>query len=147
MPAELLLQRLRRFLLGLAIFICMGTIVELWLSDHDQQTLQYIPFVLSTLGLLVSGVVLFRPNRNTIRALRMVMPLVALGSLAGIGLHLRGNFAFEMDIRPNATASEVLMDALKGAAPLLAPGIMALAAALALAATTYHPVLQDKEAD
>ena len=48
---------------------------------------------------------------------------------------------FELDIRPGATISAVLGDALKGAAPLLASGIMAMAAIVALTGTYYHPAL------
>ena len=36
----------------------------------------------------------------------------------------------------------MLLKALTGAAPLLAPGILALAGVLAIAATAYHPALQ-----
>jgi hypothetical protein len=34
-----------------------------------------------------------------------------------------------------------LLEALTGAAPLLAPGVLALAGVLAIAATYYHPAL------
>ncbi|MBL8156945.1 MAG: hypothetical protein JNM70_22415, partial [Anaerolineae bacterium] len=60
----------------------------------------------------------------------------------GLGLHLLGNTQFEQEIRPSAAAVDVLLEALKGANPLLAPGILALAGLLAIAATTYHPMLR-----
>jgi hypothetical protein len=56
-------------------------------------------------------------------------------------LHLFDNFAFEREIRPNAALVDVIINALRGVNPLLAPGILALAAALAIAATYRHPVL------
>jgi hypothetical protein len=59
--------------------------------------------------------------------------------LIGIYEHIEHNLAFELEIRPNATAGQVFMEALGGASPLLAPGILALAAILAIAATYYHP--------
>ena len=73
------------------------------------------------------------------------MAIVFVGSLFGIYEHVEHNLAFALGIRPNAVASEVLMDALRGANPLLAPGILALAAVLALSATYYHPALRGRE--
>lgn len=143
MSTTLVDARLRRFLLGLTAFIFIGTVIELWLSDHTQETLQWIPFILSALGFLAVGAVWFRPSRQTIRVLRGVMTLVALGSIAGIYFHLSGNFEFELEMRPGVATTDVIMEALKGADPLLAPGILALAALLAIAATYYHPALQD----
>lgn len=141
MSAALIVQRLRRFLLINVALLFAATILELALSEHFQETLQLIPFVLSAAGLLAVGAVWFRPTRGTILTLRGVMLLIMLGSLTGVLLHLRGNFAFELDIRPNAALGDVVLEALTGAAPLLAPGILALGALLAIAATYYHPAL------
>ncbi len=63
------------------------------------------------------------------------MTVVTLGGLLGIGVHLLRNFEFEREIRPNASTLDVTLDALKGAAPLLAPGVLVFAGLLALAAT------------
>ncbi len=147
MSTTLVDAHLRRFLLGLTAFIFIGTVIELWLSDHTNETLQWIPFILSAMGFLAVGAVWLRPSRQTIRVLRGVMTLVALGSIAGIYFHLNGNFEFELEMRPGASATDVIMEALKGADPLLAPGILALAALLAIAATYYHPALQDSSLD
>ncbi|MBE0690711.1 MAG: hypothetical protein IH587_11385, partial [Anaerolineae bacterium] len=88
MSPERLDQRLR-----LALFLAAGSMfvitpVELWLTEHFQEPIQLIPFVLCGLGLVALGAALFRPSRSTIRALRAVMIVVALGSFLGIGLHL-----------------------------------------------------------
>jgi hypothetical protein len=142
MTAELIVQRLRRFLLILAAFICLGTIVELWFTEHFEEPLQLIPFALCIIGFISVLGVLFRPQRRTLLGLRAVMVVVGLGSGLGIFLHVVNNFDFELEIRPNAAAGDVLMDALRGANPLLAPGVLALAATLAIAATYYHPALE-----
>lgn len=141
MTAERIVQRLRLIMLLAAGSMFVVTPVELWLQGHYQETAQLIPFVLCVLGILTVVAVVFRPRRGTIRALRGVMILVALGSLLGIGLHLYNNFQFELDIRPSAAAGDVAVAALTGANPLLAPGILAFAALLAIAATYYHPAL------
>jgi hypothetical protein len=88
---------------------------------------------------------LFRPNRATLLVLRGVMGLVTLGGLFGVYEHLEHNLAFELEIRPTATVTAVLMEALKGASPLLAPGILALTALIAIAATYYHPALGGRD--
>lgn len=134
--------RLRRFLLVVVAVLCAGTILELLLADHTKEPNQLIPFALCGLGIGVSLAVLWRPGQITIRVLRIVMVGMALGSLLGMWLHFSGNYAFQVDIRPNGASGDSILAALKGAAPLLAPGILALAAVLALAATYDHPALQ-----
>lgn len=142
MDAELINHRLRLFLLALAGFIFVGSVVELALAGHTESPVQWIPFVLSGLGLVAVTAVLAWPGRFTIFALRGVMGLALLGSLFGMFEHIEHNLAFALEIRPNATVSDVFFEALRGANPLLAPGILALAALLALAATYYHPTLK-----
>ena len=134
-------QRLRAFLLGLSAWLCAGTIVELFLAKHTEDPVQFVPFVLCGIGLVALAAAWRRPGRATLLALRGVMGALMLGSLFGVYEHLAGNFAFEMDIRPGAAWSDIWFPALRGAAPLLAPGILAVAALLAIAATYAHPML------
>lgn len=136
-----ILRRLRLFLLALAGLVFLVTPVELWLTEHFDTPVQLIPFVLCALGLIAVVLVLLAPRRGTIIGLRGAAVVIILGSLLGIYEHLANNMAFELDIRPNAVAADVLLDALKGASPMLAPGILAFGALLALAATYYHPAL------
>lgn len=141
MSSSDILRRLRLFLLVLSGLILVGAVVELALSRHTQEPVQFIPFVLCGLGLIAILAALLRSQRSTLRALQVVMGLVFLGSLFGMYEHLKGNVAFELDMRPGATLADVLIKALMGAAPLLAPGMLAVAALTALAATYYHPAL------
>lgn len=136
------LRRIRRFLVSLSAFVLVGSLIELSLTEHMESTVQQIPFVLCVLGLVSLGIAALRPSRWTLRVLRVVMALVALGSLFGVYEHFEHNLAFELEIRPNASAGDVLLESLQGANPLLAPGILALAAILAAAATYDHPVLR-----
>lgn len=73
------------------------------------------------------------------------MAIAFVGSLFGIYEHIEHNMAFALEIRPNAVTFGVLTDALRGANPLLALGILALATVLALSATNYHPALQGRK--
>jgi hypothetical protein len=73
------------------------------------------------------------------------MSVLGVGSFVGVYQHIQSNIAFELEIRPNATLSAVWFDALRSAGPLLAPGILALAAMIALAGTYYHPALARRQ--
>lgn len=141
MRAEIILDRLRRFLLVAALSIFAVTLLELWLIEHTKEAVQIIPFILCGVGLAVIAAALVRPGAATLNALRLSMPLVGIGGLVGVGFHVWSNFTFEQDIRPGAAALDLALPALKGAAPLVAPGMLLLAALLALAATYYHPAL------
>lgn len=139
------LLRLRSFLLTLSALLFIGTICELWLINHLETLVQLLPFALCGLGLAAVLVVLLRPQRATIRGLRAWMGLVALGSLFGSYEHIENNISFHKELHPHAPTAELVMGAIGGANPLLAPGILALAAMLALAATYYHPALRKSE--
>jgi len=135
-------QRLRIFLLWVAGALCAGTIVELYLAKHTKEPMQFVPFALCALGLLAVVSALRRPSRASLWSLRGVMGVLMLGSLLGVYEHLIGNLEFQLEMRPGAAWTDVWFTTLRGAAPLLAPGILALAAALAIAATYQHPALR-----
>lgn len=145
MNATIVLQRLRQFLLAIAGLIFLATPVELLLVEHFDSPQQIIPFILCALGVSAVAAALLRPQRRTLLALRWAMLLAILGGAIGAYLHIANNVAFELEIRPNAALGAVLIDALGGASPLLAPGILALAGILAIAATYYHPSLHSQE--
>lgn len=146
MTDAVVLLRLRRFLLTISALLFSGTVMELWLVGHTEGFVQWIPFALCGLGLIVVIIVLLSPARAFMLALRACMVLVLLGSFFGVYEHVMGNIAFQREIHPNAQTREVLMEAIGGGNPLLAPGILALAAVLAIAATYHHSALR-KEKD
>jgi hypothetical protein len=133
-PADTL-ARLRRFLLAFSVLLLGGALVELFLVEHTDGAVQLVPFVLCGLGALAALAALFRPRRATLLALRVSMAVVFCGSLFGVYQHVSRNFAFQKEVNPNASAGETARAALGGENPLLAPGILAAAAVLALAAT------------
>ncbi len=146
MNADLILARLRRFLLGLSGFLLLGTLGELIAIQHTQEPLQLVPFVLCGLGLVAVAAALARPGRQTLMALRLLMIPLALGSLLGVWEHVQSNIAFYQEVHASATTAQLIGAAVGGRNPLLAPGMLALAAALAAAATYYHPVLSRQTA-
>jgi len=141
-PADIL-SRLRRFLLVISILLFGGTVVELSLVNHTEDAVQLLPFVLCGLGSVAALVALWRPQRATVWGLRICMGLVVCGSLFGIYEHLESNVEFQREINPNEPTGSMMLSALGGANPLLAPGMLAVAGVLALAATYHHPALGD----
>lgn len=133
-PAEVLL-RLRRFLLVLSVLLFSGAVVELWLVNHTKDLVQWLAFVVSITGALAALLVLLRPQCATVRILRVCMVLVAVGSLYGVYAHVEGNIAFAQEIQPNSPTIQLVVSGLRGGNPLLAPGILVVAASLALSAT------------
>lgn len=144
MSAELILHRLRLFLLAISASLCIGTIVELALIGHWEDPPQILPFVLCFLGFGAVTAMLLRPAQNAVRALRWIMGVAFAGSLFGVFEHVEHNIGFALEIQPNATVGQVFFDALGGANPLLAPATLAVAALLAIAATYYHPSITKK---
>jgi hypothetical protein len=137
-----ILQRLRKFLLVLAIALFAGALVELWLVGHTEDPIQLIPFVLAVVAIAVSLLVFFWRSTGTIQVMRVWMAVVVLGTFLGVYLHVEGNVAFEREVDPMAPTSRLFWQGLGGGNPLLAPGILAIAALLAVAAT-----YRDKSAD
>jgi hypothetical protein len=132
---SLRLRRLRSFLLGLAAVGLLGTVAELLLIGHAEDPVQLSPYLLCGLGFVTLAVVWLRPTPSTVLALRLAMILVALGSLFGVAQHFWANLELGRETQPNADATRLLILALNGGVPLLAPGILAFSALVALAAT------------
>ena len=150
MTSDEILSRLRRFLLVFTALLFGGAVAELWLVNHKEDPVQLIPFVLCALGAGAALAALLRPRRATVWLLRVCMALVVCGTLLGVYLHVEGNVAFQREIDPDAPAADLWLGALGGANPLLAPGILSVAAVIAFAATYRHPALGnggDKESD
>ena len=94
MNADLLVNRYRTFLLLVAGFSCVFTVVELWLEEHTGSPTQLIPFILSGLGVAAIAAALVRPQRITVTLLRTVMGATLVGSLFGLYEHIEHNWEF-----------------------------------------------------
>ena len=134
-------ERLRGFLFILAGALYLGTIVELVLANHTKQAIQWLPFALCAAGLAAVAAAWLRPNRGTLWTLRIIMGTAAFGSLIGVYEHITSNLDVVRETKPALALWPAVWLAAHGAAPLLAPGILAVAACVAVAATYYHPAL------
>lgn len=132
---------LRRILLAIAAFGVLGTLVELILIGHNQDAVQWLPFGL--LGATGVGLVwvAWSPTPRALRTFRALMAVVALSSALGLYFHLRGNLTFERETDPALVGVALLLKAVQGGTPILAPGILAQVGLLGLAFTYRHPNL------
>ena len=140
MSSAEVLRRLRRFLLVLAVLLFAGALAELWLVGHTEEFVQWVAFILAGAGALASMLVLIRLSRATVRVLRICMLVVVLGSLFGIYQHVSGNIAFAREVHPDYSTSQLFWRGLQGGNPLLAPGVLVVAALLTLSATYRYEV-------
>jgi hypothetical protein len=141
------LLRLRFLLFALAASLFCGTIAELLAAKHYQSLLQLLPFGLCGLGLVTLVVVWKRPEPKIVAAARAAMLVVAGGSLLGIYEHIVGNLSFVHEVRPHADSVTVLKATLQGGDPILAPGVLAVAAAVTILATFTSTVLSAETAE
>ena len=130
MDANQTLSRIRHFLLVIAVAVFVMTVTELIFLSHWSETIQLLPFALSGWGLITLALAYFHPTPGTIRLLRWSMIVIGLCSLIGIYEHMENNLGFQMEIQPNATFPELALATVEGATPVLAPGILALGAAI-----------------
>lgn len=129
-------SRIRRFLLLFAGFIAIGAIVELLLEEHTGDALQWTAFGLA--GAIFASVLVITcaGSRAVARKTHQaIMVIVLAGSVLGVYLHLSHNYQFEREIRPTVPARELIMDTLQGGNPLLAPGVLGIAAVLGFIGT------------
>jgi hypothetical protein len=129
------LVTLRRFLLiTLAVGVAgMGS--ELLLIGHVEGAFQLVPLVLLGAGLATIIWHAVRPDSVSARVLRVLMVLFVVSGGVGVVLHYLGNQAFELEMYPAMSGTELVGHTLTGATPVLAPGSMALLGLVGLAVT------------
>lgn len=135
----------RRILLGLLLVGILGTLTELYLLEHTEDSWQLLPLVL--LGLSLGAILLWvvSPSRSTMRVFQTVMLLFLSSGVLGLYLHYRGNVEFELEIYPSLRGFALFWEALKGATPALAPATMAHLGLVGLAYSYHHPVLTERD--
>jgi hypothetical protein len=137
MTNEKILMRLRTFLFGFSIFIFAGSLVELFFLNHTREELQWTPFFLIALGIILAALMLIKPTTAVIKVMRIGMWAIVAGGIAGMIIHVSGNFE---EIRQTTSLMQLLRTGLGGRNPFLAPGILSMAAVLSLAAGYQYPL-------
>lgn len=126
---------LTRLLLAIWLFALAGTAAELLLLGHFDGFLQLIPVGLVALGLAVGSWYAARPGPASLLAFRGTLVALALGGLAGLWLHYRGNVEFELEMYPGLSGTHLVWQAVTGATPTLAPGAMVVLALIGYSVT------------
>jgi hypothetical protein len=118
------------------------TATELVFLGHWNTTIQFLPFVLSIIGLLTAALAHLRPGKASLAGMRWSMIAIGCCSFIGVYEHMAGNYQFWLEVQPNATAWALIKAALEGENPVLAPGILLLGAWIGFTATYQHPFLE-----
>jgi len=132
---------IRRFLLATLVLGAVGMSTELVLIGHVESVQQLIPLMLLALGAVALGWHAAAPQPVALRAFQAVMILSVVSGLVGVGLHVRGNLEFELEMYPSMSGIELVTKTLTGATPVLAPGSMALLGLVGLTYSYKHPLL------
>lgn len=140
-------DRLRGVLWAVALAVYLGAAVELALVEHWAEWQQWIALATVAVALAATASGWWAPSPGTLWAVRAASGAVLAVSVLGVGFHLWGNFDFSLEVAPGDTALERLWDTLSGGNPAFAPGMLAVAAVLALAATWGHPAGDSLERD
>lgn len=129
------LVALRRMLLALLIFGAAGLLVELALLEHWGEVRQWGPMVLLATAIPLASLIFVRCPRRVLIALRVTMLMMIGAGLLGTWFHFEGNLAFERELYPTHDLLPLLIEAIKGATPTLAPGALIQLGLLGLLAT------------
>jgi hypothetical protein len=130
-----------RRLLAVSLVVGMvGTGVELLLIGHYESAAQYAPLVMIGAGLAILTWYLTKPGAAAVRLVRLLMIAFLILGGVGIGLHVKGNAEFALEMYPAMRGWELTWKTLTGATPVLAPATMSLLGLIGFAQTYRHPV-------
>ena len=120
--------RLKQVLVFALLFMIVGSLLELYLLDHYEDTWQLIPILSVGTTLVTLLILFFKKTTKVVNLFKAVLILTALSGVYGVFLHLQSNFEFEQDMKPTATNWELFSESLSGALPTLAPMSMLILA-------------------
>lgn len=129
----------RRFLLATAAVTYLAAAAELLLVGHYEGVWQLIPFAMIGVGLGAVAWAWAAPGPASLRALAWAGAVVVAGTVLGVGLHVKGNVEFALEVEPGLGVGAAVWKGMSGVSPLLAPGMLALAGVLGMAAGWRHP--------
>jgi len=104
--------------LFIVLFWTFGLIFELILIGHYEGWLQYSPLIILGLGFVAYLTIKHSGIMKTISMLTVFVGIV------GIGLHLKNNMEFELEMYPQLTGWDLIKGSLTGALPVLALGAL-----------------------
>ena len=113
--------RLKQVLVLALLFMMIGTLLELYLLDHYEDTWQLIPVLCIGVALVNLCVLFYRRSQAAIHLFKLVLLLTSFSGVYGVVLHLQANYEFEQDMKPTAGFWQLFSESISGALPTLAP--------------------------
>lgn len=139
-----LLPLIRRGILALLVFGCVGLIGELVLLEHYEELPQRVPLVLLTLTLVTVVWHWLAGSRRSLRVLQLVMIFLIVAGAVGVYLHFGSNYEFERELEPDLAGLPFWIEVIRGATPTLAPGTLIQFGLLGLLYAYRHPSLSSQ---
>jgi hypothetical protein len=130
---------LRRGILALLVFGCVGLLGELILLEHYTEINQLPPLILLTLTVVTVVWHWTSASPASLRALQVVSLLLVVAGMVGVLFHLNGNIEFERELEPDLTGLPFWIEVIRGATPTLAPGTLIQFGLLGLLYAYRHP--------
>jgi hypothetical protein len=128
------LVRVRKLLVATFLTGSAGTVAELLLIGHTEDSWQFVPIVLLGASLVALAACGASAHRMPVRLFRALMAGMLVSAGVGLGLHYRANAEFELEMYPDLAGWALVSKAVRGKSPpTLAPGAMALLALVGLA--------------
>ena len=135
-------SRLRNLTLLIFTVGTIGSMFDLMLLGHFEDTRQWPPLFLLPAGLVMLAWQRTQRGHLSTRIFQGFMVLFIVSGVVGIWFHYSGNAELELQIYPSMNGWRVVRESLLGPAPVLAPGTMVQLGLLGLTYTYRHPFLQ-----
>ncbi len=136
------LPLVRRGILAVLMFGCVGLIGELVLLEHYTEINQLPPLVLTALTLIAILWHWQSGNKTSLRFLQVIALLLVVAGAVGVFLHMDSNIEFERELEPDLVGMPFWLNVIRGATPMLAPGTLIQFGLLGLLYAYRHPALK-----
>tara|TARA_Y200000002_G_scaffold236603_1_gene195460 strand:+ start:491 stop:937 length:447 start_codon:yes stop_codon:yes gene_type:complete len=113
--------KLKQLILVTFLFLTLGSLLELYLIGHYEDTMQLIPIFCVSISLFNLLLLFFKVSKFTTNLFKVVLCSTLIVGIYGVYLHLKSNYQFEYEIRPSKNYWVLLKNSFSGALPTLAP--------------------------
>lgn len=119
-------QSIRFWIIAAILFMASGTVIELLLLSHYEDTWQLLPIILIGLSLVCFLMTFWLHQNWVVQLLKLLLLGCVISGGLGVYFHLQANMEFEAEMHPTQSWSTTFLESLSGALPALAPGSMIL---------------------
>lgn len=140
------LATIRRILFAVLLVGIVGILAELFLLEHTEGFWQQVPLYMLTAGLAVLAWHAIDRRAASVRAVQGTMLLFVASGAIGALMHYNGNAEFELEMDAASRGFNLFREAMMGATPALAPGVLIQLGLIGLAYSFRHPALASRRA-